>query len=124
MKKGFVLITLILILVTAFCTTGTVMGMEKDKLSVDETFFEEMERDYVYKVRQYLDAEGYCNSGVVLTKVTFEDGSREYTLNIHHRRFDKLEKNKQDELKSMLADMVDFSGQTTTVVGEILVVFS
>lgn len=124
MKKGFVLITLILILVTAFCTTGTVMGMEKDKLSVDETFFEEMERDYVYKVRQYLDAEGYCNSGVVLTKVMFEDGSREYTLNIHHRRFDKLEKNKQDELKSMLADMVDFSGQTTTVVGEILVVFS
>lgn len=124
MKKGFVLITLILILVTAFCTTGTVMGMEKDKLSVDETFFEEMERDYVYKVRQYLDAEGYCNSGVALTKVLFEDGSREYTLNVHHRRFGKLEQAKQEELKSMLADMADFGEQTTVAIENILVVFS
>ena len=124
MKKGFVLFTLLLILITAFCTTGTVMGMEKDKFSVDETFFEEMERDYVYRVRQYLDAEGYCNSGVTLTKVLLEDGSREYTLNVHHRRFGKLEQAKQDELKSMLADMADFSEQTTAMVENVLVIFS
>lgn len=124
MKKGFVLVTLLLILITAFCTTGTVMGMEKDKLSVDETFFEEMEQDYVYRVRQYLDAEGYCNSGVTLTKVLFEDGSREYTLNVHHRRFGKLEQVKQDELKNMLADMAEFSEQSTVMIENVLVIFS
>ncbi len=124
MKKGFILITLLLILVTAFCTTGTVMGMEKDKLSVDETFFSEMEDDYVNRVRQYLDAEGYCNSGVALTKVLLEDGCREYTLNVHHRRFNKLEQTEREELKSMLADMADFDEQTTVGGENVLVVFS
>lgn len=98
----FVITTIILVLVTVFCTAGTVIGQDKDSVRVDEKYYREMEREYVKQVRYYLNDNGYENSGVALTKVLEADGSREYTLNVHHKRIDRLSKAEQKELEEAL----------------------
>lgn len=124
MKKRFVLITVLLILVTVFCTTGTVMGMEKDATRVDEKYYKQMEKEYVKQVRNYLQEEGYENSGVTLTKVLFEDGSREYTLNVHHKRIDKLPESERNALRDTLAEFANEKAQDGIGMESLLVVFS
>ena len=124
MKKRFVLITVVLIMVTVFCTTGTVMGMEKDAARVDEKYYKQMEKEYVKQVRSYLQEEGYENSGVTLTKILFEDGSREYTLNVHHKRIGKLSESEQNALRNALAEFADEEVPEGVGMESLLVVFS
>lgn len=124
MQKKFGLITIVLILVIAFCTTGTVMGMERGRVTVDEKFYKKMEQDYVMQVREYLNEEGYNNSGVTLTKVFFEDGSREYTLNIHHKRIEKLTDVQREKLKQQLTRFALAGEENEIGMNDILVVFS
>lgn len=124
MKKRFVLITVVLIMITVFCTTGTVMGMEKDAARVDEKYYKQMEKEYVTQVKSYLQEEGYENSGVTLTKVLYEDGSREYTLNVHHKRIDKLSESEQNALRNTLEEFADVEVQEGIEMESLLVVFS
>lgn len=124
MKKRFVLITVLLVLITVFCTTGTVMGMEKGNVKIDGKFYKKMEQDYVLQVREYLDDEGYNNSGVALTKVLYEGGNREYTLNIHHKRIEKLTGVEKEQLRQELMDFAITGEQNVVGMDCILVVFS
>ena len=124
MKKGFLLITALLIFVAVFCTTGTVMGMEKDAARVDEKYYKQMEKEYVMQVRSYLQEEGYENSGLTLTKVLFEDGSREYTLNVHHKRINKISETEQNALRNKLVQFADMELEEGIGMKGLLVVFS
>lgn len=124
MKKGFGVITVLLVLVIAFFTTGTVMGMEKGSVKVDEKYYRQIEQEYVCQVRAYLSDVGYDNSGIALTKVFYEDGSREYTLNIHHKRIDKLTSVEQEQLKNELTGFANLIGQNGIGIESVLVVFS
>ena len=124
MKRSFVAVTVILIMVITFCATGTVMGMEKDAQSVDEKYYKQMEKEYVTHVRSYLQEAGYENSGVSLTKVIFEDGSRAYTLNVHHKRIESLSISEQQELQDALAGNYWESLQDEFCIAGLLVVFS
>ena len=124
MKKRFVWFTVLLVLITVFCTTGTVMGMEKGNVKVDEKFYRQMEQDYVSQVREYLNDEGYNNSGVALTKVYYEDGDREYTLNVHHKRIEKLTSAEREQLRQQLLNFAITEEQNVIGINYILVVFS
>jgi len=124
MKKGFLLITALLIFVAVSCTTGTVMGMEKDAARVDEKYYKQMEKEYVMQVRSYLQEEGYENSGLTLTKVLFEDGSREYTLNVHHKRINKISETEQNALRNKLVQFADMELEEGIGMKGLLVVFS
>ena len=124
MKKKFGVITVLLAFIIAFCTTGTVMGMEKGSIKVDEKYYRQIEQEYVSRVRSYLNDSGYDNSGVTLTKVLYEDGSREYTLNIHHKRLEKLTSTERERLKEELAGFTDVTGENDMGVEHLLVVFS
>lgn len=123
MKKGFVMITVLLILVTVFCTTGTVMGMEKGKADVDEKYYRQAEKEYVKEVRSFLKEAGYENSGVTLTKLIYADGTREYTLSVHHKRIGKLSLSEQDALRQTIAYLADFGEITGVGVEDLQVVF-
>ena len=124
MKKRFVWFTVLLVLITVFCTTGTVMGMEKENVKVDAKFYRQMEQDYVSQVREYLNDEGYNNSGVALTKVYYEDGDREYTLNVHHKRIEKLTSAEREQLRQQLLNFAITEEQNVIGINYILVVFS
>lgn len=123
MKKGFVMLTVLLILVTVFCTTGTVMGMEKGKADVDEKYYRQAEKEYVKEVRSFLQEAGYENSGVTLTKLLCEDGTREYTLSVHHKRIGNLSLSGQEVLRQMLTEHGDFGKTAGVGVEDLQVVF-
>ncbi len=122
MKKGFGLITFLLIMVIVFSTTGTVMGMEKGKAGVDEKFYRQVEREYVSRVRSYLNEGGFENSGVALTKVIYEDGRREYTLNVHHKRIERLDPEGKSRLSNDLEALK--INEEGICIKDLLVVFS
>ena len=124
MKKRFGTVTVLLVLIITFFTTGTVMGMEKGNVKVDEKYYRQLEQEYVRQVRTYLSDAGYDNSGVALTKVLYEDGSREYTLNIHHRRIERLTYTEQERLKEELVGFAMAIEQSDMGMDTMLVVFS
>ena len=71
-------VTIILVIVTAFCCAGTVMSRTDFSAQELEHYDREREQKLVEDVREYLRQQGYGNSGVMLTRVMDADGSREY----------------------------------------------
>ena len=69
-----------------------------------EGYYQAKEKGLVEEVRDFLRGRGYTHSGVMLTRVVNGDGSREYTLTVHHGKIDKL----NDEGRQML--MEDLAG--------------
>ena len=98
------------------------MGMENGKERMDESGYKQVEKEYVTQVKSYLQKEGYENSGVILTKVIYEDGSREYTLSVHHKRILKLS---EFERESLCEALKNCAIQQEEIAEEVLlVVFS
>ena len=98
-------VTIILVFVTAFCCAGTVMsriGFSGQEL---ETYYRERERQLVEDAREYLRQQGYENSGVMLTRVVDADGSREYTLSVHHGRIAALSEEELEQLAEGLREI-------------------
>lgn len=92
------IITIALILVIAFCISGTVISQSKGQSRVEESFYQEVEQEYVREVRELLTTQGYNNSGVTMTRIIDENGIREYTVAIQHKYISKLEEEKKLEL--------------------------
>lgn len=98
-RRGFFwIMTLLLIGVIAFSITGTAMSHGNRNLEIREEHYRQLEQEYVQEVRKFLAECGYENSGVMLTHVVTEDGSREYTVTVHHRRLDKLTEDERREI--------------------------
>lgn len=101
MKAGkFGMITIALVLCITFCGAGTVLSQSVDK--EQENMYKQMEKEYVTQVREYLNQTGYENPGIMLTRVIDENGSREYTLTLHHRRFERMTDREKEDLLSQL----------------------
>lgn len=93
-----VLITVFFVLIIAFCICGTVISQSKHAGRAEEQYLHAIEQEYTGAVRKLLAKQGYENSGITMTRVTDTDGSREYTVTIHHRRLSKLSEEKRQEL--------------------------
>ena len=103
MKKGFSILTILLVLVIIFCVKGTVMSKENDEKVRQNQYYAALEQDYLVRTRQLLDEEGYGSCGINLTRVTYEDGRREYTVLLHHRRLERLSDEEKLGLESLLS---------------------
>lgn len=68
-----------------------------------EQYYKQQEQQYVKELRACLAEQGYENSGITLTSVTYADGSLTYTATIHHARIDRLDQAAREELSSRLA---------------------
>lgn len=98
-------VTIMLVIVTAFCCAGTVMSRTDFSAQELEHYDRERERQMVEDVREYLRQWGYGNSGVMLTRVMDADGSREYTLSIHHSRITALGEEERERLAEELQEI-------------------
>lgn len=94
----FVLFTLVLILCIAFFIDGTVVSQANDKVTVDEEYYQVLEEEYVKEVRSFLTQQGFENSGINLTMVADTEGNRNYCMQLHHKRMERLTKAQQEEL--------------------------
>lgn len=104
MKRGFGILTVVLVLVIFFCIKGTVMSKGNQERAQQNHYYAVLEQDYLEKARVLMLEEGFVDCGINLTRVTYEDGRREYTVRLHHRRFDRLPEEEMSRLKCMLSD--------------------
>ncbi|MGN0386096.1 MAG: hypothetical protein ACI4EX_09450 [Lachnospiraceae bacterium] len=106
MKKnvGFGIITVILVLISFLCIGGAVSGQSTEKMRTKEQFYVDLENQYISEIRDMLNEEGYVNCGIMLTRTVLEDGSREYHMNIHHKRLAKLTETESSTLKDMIRE--------------------
>lgn len=63
-----------------------------------EGYYRNLETAVVEDARECLNEMGYLNSGVMLTRVIQADGSREYTLTIHHYVIDRMSDTEREAL--------------------------
>lgn len=102
---AFTTVTVLLILISAFFISGTVQSQASGRLHVDESFYQDLEKEYVKEVRAYLNEQGFENSGVTLTRVVDEQGKREYSLTLHHKYLDSLSAEEIDAIFEEIEDM-------------------
>ena len=84
----FYVTTVLLILTIVFCIGSTVKSESSNETQRIEN--QVKEQQLLTKVKQYLNENGCCNSGVTLTYVMDESGACDYTFTIHHKRNVKL----------------------------------
>ena len=100
------IISVFLILVIAFCISGTVLSQSSHESRIEEKYYREMEKIYVQEIRDLLTDQGYENSGITMTHVIDENGMRTYTVTIHHGRIDRLSGAGRKELLSQCSEVV------------------
>lgn len=99
-------VTIFLILVTAFCCTGTVLSRTDLSQREVESYYREKERQLVSETRAFLNAGGFVNSGIMLTHTVETDGSRMYTMTVHHGEIDKMS---EEERQRLLEELENFA---------------
>lgn len=103
-KKMQTISIMILLTVSIFCTQQTVSGCRAAaSLTEQEQYFEVLEQEYMQNMGRLLSDAGYANSGITMTSITEADGTREYTVLLHHDRFKRLSEKEKNELASQLA---------------------
>jgi len=103
---GFWVLTLCLVLVSAFFVCGTVLsGSNKDQQQL-ELYYRQQEQQLVQDTRNYLNQSGFQNRGVTLTRVVEENGMREYTITVHHDKIHRMDEKEKSTLKAELAALV------------------
>ena len=105
MKKGFGIVTILLVFVIVFCVKGTVMSKENHERVKQNHYYAVLEEEYVKRAEELLDKEGYMDCGINFTRVTYESGRREYTVLIHHRKIENLPKAEKARLWSLLSQV-------------------
>ena len=116
MRTRFGIITLFLVLVIAFSLKGVAMSKENNGRAEANRYYAALEKEFLKQAKQTLEEQGYSNCGVTMTRVTNEDGSREYTVLLHHRKFEWLRQADRDSLTDMLAAKGFTDGVCTFVV--------
>ncbi len=104
-NRGFILITMVLIVITAFCITGTVKSQSSENVKIDAEYYEQMEKGYVREIRNYLSETGYENSGVMLTYVSTGGNARKYTVTIHNEKINKLSESEKAVIRNEILGM-------------------
>ena len=98
----FLATTILLVAISAFCITGTVISQTNIGEQEMENFYREQEKELLSWTKEQLRDLGYANSGVTLTRVVDEEGNREYTFTIHHRKIDEMSMDERMELAAEL----------------------
>ncbi len=88
--RRFGIATILLILIIIFCVKGTVMSKGNPQRAQENIYYLGLEQEYVANMKAYLQERGFADCGVMMTRVTYEDGSREYKIQIHHRRIEGM----------------------------------
>lgn len=102
-RRGFGILTVLLLLVIIFCVKGTVLSKENSERAKQNHYYAALEEEYLTRTQELLEEEGYRNCGVNMRRVTYEDGSREYTVLLHHRKLDHMSAEEKRALENLLS---------------------
>ena len=102
-RRRFAVLTILLLLVIIFCVKGTVMSKENNERARQNHYYAVLEKEYLMRTQSLLEEEGYRNCGINMRRVTYEDGSREYTVLLHHRKLDRMSSEEKMVLEELLS---------------------
>lgn len=83
------------------CIGATVKSESRDETQRMENRIQEQQ--LMSDMKQYLNENGYRNSGVTLTYALEEDGSPDYTFTIHHKKINSMSETERGALSAELA---------------------
>ena len=104
-KIGFAAVTVLLVLATALLFGATAKSGTDIRIGETEEYYLAKERELTVKIAELLRQKGFENSGIMVTRVVEEDGSRRYTVTVHHGRIDDMSDKEREELLECLADL-------------------
>ena len=107
----FYVTTMMLILVIVLCVGQTVKSESRGETQQIENKVQEQQ--LLTQMRQYLDENGYRNSGVTLTYVTDQDGACDYTFTIHHKKIDAMSEEERECFTLELQQACRITGEGT-----------
>ncbi len=111
MRKGFGVTVVLLVLVIVFCVKGTFYSKENNERARENRYYAVLEEEYRQEARRLLEEQGYGGCGVTMTRITYADGSREYTVLLHHSRLQGLSAGERAELFRAL-EALEFGGES------------
>ncbi len=98
----FWVITLGLFAIFFLSMKATVWGKEASMIREQLNAADSYESQLLSDVRDTLEKNGYRNCGITITKVYEQEGNWEYTVLIHHKRFEKCTPEQTDALLTQL----------------------
>ena len=115
----FGVITAVLVLVLAVSVGGVVLGQPQHGKDTGAKAYLQLEEVYVAQIRELLEAEGMASAGLTLTYERDRDGSRCYTLLVHHHKLENLNEAKREELEVKMEEYF-FSGEKCSVCAQLV----
>lgn len=101
---GFILLLVSFALVAAGSMGNIALGRSHSASREEQRCFASLEEGYLDRVHQTLEEAGLTQAGVTLTHVREADGSRVYTLRIHHQGYGRMKEESRKALESALAE--------------------
>ncbi len=99
------LAAMVLAMAAAMCITSGLKSQAADTWKAQEAYYEQLEREYIGRVQQFLEEQGYRNSGVMLNRVVDSDGQRSYKMLVHHGALERLKEEAQAEVLGQIEAM-------------------
>ena len=99
------LAAIVLAMTTAVCIAGSIKSQAADTWKAQEAYYQQLEREYIGRVRQFLEERGYRSSGVTLNRIVDGDGQRSYKVLVHHGARNRLEEEAQAEVLEQIEDL-------------------
>lgn len=118
-RYRFYMLTIMIVFVLFSLVTMQVKGQGELDFAADREYYEQLEDNYTQRIQNLLADKGYRNAGITMTKIYQTDGSREYTVQIHHKRIDQLEEGEKILLLNELA-AVSFGGEQCSILHKFL----
>lgn len=121
MKKisVFTITTFVLLTIICLSITGTALSQGKNRSRIENAYRDDMEKEYVQAVRDFLEQAHMTNSGVTMTKVIYENGQMEYQVTIHNRAVERMSFYEQQKLLEELKK-ISFPDTQNTISHEFL----
>ena len=102
----FVSATILLACVIAGSWRYTVQAQRRGAVDMNEELAHAAEMQYEMQIKEDLQAQHLTNSGVMMTKVIYEGGRREYTVRIHNRQIGSMSSCERTQLRQRLDALV------------------
>ena len=99
------LVAIVLAMATAMCVIGGIESQAADTQETQEAYYQQLEREYIGRGRDFLERQGYRNSGVTLSRIVDSNGQRSYKVLVHHGALCRLEEETQAEVLERIEEL-------------------
>ena len=106
MKKMAMFLVVVMVLVMGIGMSVMASTDREMTYVISNEEYKEMERECLQEVKLILLEKGCKDAGVTLTYVTGEEGSREYTVSVHHEKLDAMDVEEYGILQARIKDTV------------------